>query len=416
MASVSLPHELADVGGGDAVHLRGLGEGVAAADPQLALTVEPELAVLAVGARQQVDRRVVPGGRRLEDEDAVLRLVAGQVRVLGRGAEGVLGVVRAGLEVARGDDDALTGEAGGEGGAAGGRLGRLRDRLEAVQLRVGPAGLHALGELVGHARVQAVLALLDRLVALGLRDLRVLRGELLRHVFLLDTALGTAKGAAWVQRWTPSIVRSYGRGPRAGRPVTSGATGRTAPVTGITRSARRAARRPRRCRRRRARPAGRCAGRGRRSPRGRRGSCAGRRMAAACRRAKARSIGSPVRCSRPSVYSSTVSPGSGLNSTLGASQQASMPSGADSDVSTNSVRLSPITSGGLCPAPARTTLRRAGSQYAKRAVALRAGSVSRSSSSRSDRTATGSSPSITAYARRLALVGPSRRRRSPRSR
>ena len=84
--------------------------------------------------------------------------------------------------------------------------------------------------------------------------------------------------------------------------------------------------------------------------------------AAACSRANARSMGSPVRCSSPSVYSSTVSPGSGAISTLGASQQASMPSGADSEVSTNSVRRSPMISGGACPAPARTILRRAGSQ------------------------------------------------------
>ncbi len=46
-----------------------------------------------------------------------------------------------------------------------------------------------------------------------------------------------------------------------------------------------------------------------------------------------------------------------------------MPRGADSEVSTNSVRRAPITSGGLCPAPASVILRRAGSQYAKRAVA-----------------------------------------------
>ncbi len=70
------------------------------------------------------------------------------------------------------------------------------------------------------------------------------------------------------------------------------------------------------------------------------------------------------------------------------------------------MRRRPITSGGLCPAPASVILRRAGSQYAKRAVAERAGSVSRSSSSRSDRTATGSSPSITAYARREARSRP----------
>ena len=117
-------------------------------------------------------------------------------------------------------------------------------------------------------------------------------------------------------------------------------------------------------------------------------------------------MASPVRCSNPSVYSRTVSPASAWNSTLGASQQASIPRGADSDVSTYSVRRSPITSGGLCPAPASVILRSAGSQYANSAVAERAGSVSRSSSSRSDRTATGSSPSITAYARREALSRP----------
>ncbi len=39
-----------------------------------------------------------------------------------------------------------------------------------------------------------------------------------------------------------------------------------------------------------------------------------------------------------------------------------MPSGADTDVSTNSVRRSPISSGGVCPAPASVSLRSEGSQ------------------------------------------------------
>ncbi|CAM5697023.1 hypothetical protein SFUMM280S_00589 [Streptomyces fumanus] len=81
-------------------------------------------------------------------------------------------------------------------------------------------------------------------------------------------------------------------------------------------------------------------------------------------------------------------------------------SGAEREVSTNSVRRAPVSSGGQCPAPASVIRRSAGSQYPNRAVAERAGSVSRSSSSRSDRTATGSSPSITAYARREARSRP----------
>ena len=51
--------ELADVLRRDAEQLLRLGEGVAAADPELALAVEPELAVLTVGAGQQVERGVV---------------------------------------------------------------------------------------------------------------------------------------------------------------------------------------------------------------------------------------------------------------------------------------------------------------------------------------------------------------------
>ena len=39
-----------------------------------------------------------------------------------------------------------------------------------------------------------------------------------------------------------------------------------------------------------------------------------------------------------------------------------MPSGADTEVSTNSVRRSPTSSGGQCPAPASVILRSAGSQ------------------------------------------------------
>lgn len=170
--------ELADVRGGDAVQLPGLRQGVPAADPQLALAAEPELAVLTVGARQQVNGRLVTVGGRLQDQDAVLGQVAGEVRVLDRGAEGVLGVVRAGLQVARGNDQALAREARGERGTPGGGVLGLRDRLQAVQLRVGPAGLHALGQLVGHARVQAVLALLDRLFGSLVRGLRI---ELVRH-------------------------------------------------------------------------------------------------------------------------------------------------------------------------------------------------------------------------------------------
>ncbi len=120
---------------------------------------------------------------RLHDQDAVLGLVAGEVGVLHGRAERVVGVVRARLEVARGDHQPLAGEAGGElrapfGGAVG-----LGNRLQIAQLGVGPAGPHVLGEFVGDARVQAVLPLLDRFLRGGfsllLRDLRRL---LVSHV------------------------------------------------------------------------------------------------------------------------------------------------------------------------------------------------------------------------------------------
>ena len=172
--------ELTDVLHRDAQELLGLGEGMPASDPQLALAVEPELAVLPVGTGQQIDRRPVPGrvarALRLQDQDAVLGLLAGEIGVLRGGAEGVLGVVRTGLQVARGNDQPLAGEARGQRGAAGRGVPGLSDRLQTVQLGVGPAGLHVVGELIGKGRVQSVLPLLDRLCFFGFRGFR---GELL---------------------------------------------------------------------------------------------------------------------------------------------------------------------------------------------------------------------------------------------
>lgn len=166
-----LPYVLA----GDAEQRLGLVQAVAPADPQLAHAVEPELAVLTVGAGQPVDRRLVAVLRGLQDQDAVVGLVAGEVDVLRRGAEVVLGVVGAGLQVARRDHQPLAGEARGQCGAAAGGVRGLLDRLQVAQLGVGPAALHVLRELIRYARVKAVLALLDRLLVLvrGLRRERV---------------------------------------------------------------------------------------------------------------------------------------------------------------------------------------------------------------------------------------------------
>lgn len=171
--------QLAHVLAGDAEQRLGLDQAVAPADPQLAHAVQPELTVLAVGAGQPVDRRVVAVAALagLQDEDAVVGLVPGEVDVLGRGAEVVLGVVGAGLQIARGDHQALAGEARGQRGAAAGGVRGLRDRLQVAQLGVGPAALHVLRELVRDARVKAVLALLDRLLVL----VRGLRRELVGH-------------------------------------------------------------------------------------------------------------------------------------------------------------------------------------------------------------------------------------------
>ena len=143
------------------------------------------------GYRADVQRLARQATAAPEDQDAVLGLVAGEVRVLGGGAEGVLGVVRPGLQVSGGDHEALAREAGGERGAAGGRLVGLRDGGEVVQLGVGPAGLHVLGEFVGDARVQAVLPLRDRL----LRGTPVLRAEddvFTNHVHADDLARACA--------------------------------------------------------------------------------------------------------------------------------------------------------------------------------------------------------------------------------
>lgn len=154
------------------------------ADPQLALAVQPELAVLPVGARQQIRRRLVPAvSQRFEDQDRVLRLVAGEVDILGARPERVVGVVGPPAQIARGDDDPLAGEARGERGTACRGVGGLRNGGQAVQLGVRPARLHGGGQLVGHRRVEPVLALLDRLVLSG--ALRFLRRPVLRRALLV---------------------------------------------------------------------------------------------------------------------------------------------------------------------------------------------------------------------------------------
>ncbi len=59
-----------------------------------------------------------------------------------------------------------------------------------------------------------------------------------------------------------------------------------------------------------------------------------------------------------------MSPRSAVNSTPGASQQESMPSGAESEVSTNSAPYLVTSTGGQWPAPARVTRRSSGSTQA----------------------------------------------------
>lgn len=194
-----LLRQLAHVLGRDAQQLLCLGQGVTAADPQLTLARQPELAVLTVGARQQVDGGLVRAVLGLQNEDAVLGQVAGEVGVLGGGAEGVLGVIGTGLQIARRDHQALAGKTCRQRGTAGGGLRGLRDGLQVAQLGVGPARRHVLGELVGHARVQAVLTLLDRLLFF----FRGLRGS------------SSATSASWACR--PFLIRhwtspGFGRG------------------------------------------------------------------------------------------------------------------------------------------------------------------------------------------------------------
>src|SRR5262249_52282149 len=105
--------ELVDVPGLDAELLGRLGQRRAAAGPEFAVhPVAPELlALTAVGARAEVQDRVVAGGAvRLEHEDGVRGLVAGQPDIVGVRAEDVVGVVRADLVGAGRDDEPLAGK------------------------------------------------------------------------------------------------------------------------------------------------------------------------------------------------------------------------------------------------------------------------------------------------------------------
>ncbi len=71
------------------------------------------------------------------------------------------------LRLPAGTHQTLAGEARRQPLAPLGELRRLCDGLQIVQLGVAPAGLHVRGQLVGDARVQAVLPLLDRLLVSG---------------------------------------------------------------------------------------------------------------------------------------------------------------------------------------------------------------------------------------------------------
>jgi hypothetical protein len=189
------------VAGGQAEQRRRLRQGVATSGPQLAVAAEPERAVLPARARQQVERRLVPAvGPWLEDQHAVVGLIAGQVDVVAVGAEPEVGVVRARLEAARGDHQALSRERGGQRLAPLGRVGRLGGRLEAVALGVRPAGAHVLRELLADPGVEAVLSAPD---LRGLRGLRGFRLALLAVLSHRVRAFPCSEGPAEARRSVP---------------------------------------------------------------------------------------------------------------------------------------------------------------------------------------------------------------------
>ena len=146
--------QLVQVAAGEAEDLAGLGERAPASGPGLAVaTVAPERVVALGVARPEVQRALTV----VQHQHGVGRLVAGQVDVVRRGPEPVVGVVGARLQRPRWYDDPLTLEALGELGPA--LRGPRGDRhaLDLVVL-VGPAGAHELHERVaGRHRVRGGL-------------------------------------------------------------------------------------------------------------------------------------------------------------------------------------------------------------------------------------------------------------------
>lgn len=84
-----------------------------------------------------------------EDERAVPGLVPGHVHVSRVRAERVGVVVRADLEIPRGDHEALAGKASGERGTAAGRVRRLLAEPQVVPLGVRPSCPHQSGQFLG---------------------------------------------------------------------------------------------------------------------------------------------------------------------------------------------------------------------------------------------------------------------------
>ena len=126
-------------------------EGRPGTDPELAdRGVAVELRRRAVGPLAEVQGHVVAGlAGRFEHEHRVGHGVAppaGEVRERGVCAERVVGVVRALLVGAGGEDEPLAGEGGGQRVAAGGGVRRLRARRGSLLGAVGPARRDRLEE------------------------------------------------------------------------------------------------------------------------------------------------------------------------------------------------------------------------------------------------------------------------------
>jgi len=137
-------------------------EGGARTDPELADgCVGVELGRRAIGALAQVQGHVVTALDGFEDQDGVGHGVgapAGQVREGGVGTERVVGVVRALLEGAGGDDQARPRERGRDGGSTCGGVGGFGSLRRQGGGPLGPSGRDRLEE----ARGEGLLAVRGR--------------------------------------------------------------------------------------------------------------------------------------------------------------------------------------------------------------------------------------------------------------